>query len=151
MKFLIFLFLINSCANTKEQINEKEVLARIVFLTYSIQKNTEKETEITFLNHKLVDGKIKDYSNNDKNTSEGDLECVFLDSKKNVLQVLNIENPLRKVIEYVNDSGNLEKRIIELDSTQFVIRAPYVENTKYLEISEIADDKKPKKLLTTKL
>ncbi|MCX7547890.1 hypothetical protein OS188_07985 [Xanthomarina sp. F1114] len=148
---MIFLFLISSCATTKEQTNEKEVPARIVFLTYHIKKNTKKESDITFLNHKLVDGKIKGYSNNEKNLSEGDLECAFLDKDRKVLQVVKVENPLRKVVEYVNDSNHLEKRIIELDSTQFVIRAPYMENTKYLEISEISSDKTPRKLLTTKL
>ncbi|GGG41889.1 hypothetical protein GCM10010976_11800 [Bizionia arctica] len=149
MKFLIILFLIHSCANTKNQKDEKEEPAKIVFLTYSIQKNPE--TQITFLKQKLVVGKIKGYANNDKFQSEGDLECTFLDAKKNVLQVVNIENPLRKIVEYVNDSDNLEKRIIELDSTQFIIRAPYIENTKYLEISEFSKDKQTKKLLTTKL
>ena len=141
----------HSCASTNKQANEKEVPPRIVFLTYNIKINKDKETEITFVKHKLVDGKIKGFSTTDKNQTEGDLECAFFDNKKTVLQVVNIENPLKKIVEFVNDSGNLEKRLIALDSTQFVIRAPYVENTKFLEISEITEDKKPKKLLTTKL
>jgi hypothetical protein len=149
LKFLIVLFVIISCATTKNQTHEKKEPAKIVFLTYNIQKNPE--TQITFLKQKLVEGKIKGYSNKVTNQSEGDLECSFLDAKKNVLQVVNIENPLKKIVEYVNDSDNLEKRIIELDSTQFIIRAPYIENTKYLEISEISKDKTTKKLLTTKL
>lgn len=141
----------HSCASTKVQPSEKEMSPRVVFLTYNIKKNKNTETEITFLKHKLVDGKIKGFSNNDKNQTEGDLECAFLDSKKNVLQVVNIENPLKKIVEFVNDSGNLEKRLIELDSTQFVIRAPYIENTKFLEIREISENQKPNKILTTKL
>jgi len=151
LKFLIFLFLIHSCASVNEQSSEKEEPNRIVFVTYKIKKNKGNETEVSFLNHKLVDGKIKGYSNNDLNTTEGDLKCTFLDNKRTVLQVVNIKNPLKRIVEYVNDSGNLEKRLIELDSSQFIIRAPFIKNTQYLELREVTKGEKQKKLLSTKL
>lgn len=150
-KFLIVFFLIHSCANTKQQSNEKELPPKIVFLTYNIKKKTEKDTEIVFLKHQIVEGKIKNFENNSENQTEGDLICSFLDKKKNVLQVIYIKNPLVKIVEFVNDSGSLEKRVFELDSTQFVIRTPYIENTKLIEVSEVSLDKKLKKLLTSKL
>ncbi|MFL0354047.1 hypothetical protein [Xanthomarina sp. GH4-25] len=151
MKLLTVLFLIHSCASSNDLANKKKETPKIVFLTYNIKKNTEKETEIIFEKLKIVNGKIKGFSNNNQNQTMGDLECSFLDKNKNILQIVHIKNPLKKLVEFVNNSGNLEKKIFEMDSTQFVIRAPYFANTRFIEISEKTSGKTLKKIITTKL
>jgi hypothetical protein len=151
LNLLIVLFLTFSCTSFKIQSNEEKETPKIIFLTYSIKKNTKKETEIIFQKKKLVDGRIKDFTNDNKNQSAGDLECSFLDKDKHILQVVYIKDPLNKLVEFVNNSGNLEKKIFETDSTQFVIRAPFIGNTKFIEISEITSDNTLKKIITTKL
>lgn len=151
MKLLIVLTLIFSCASSNDKTNKTNEQPRIIFLTYSIKKNKTEETEIIFLKKKLVEGKIKGFTNDNKNQSVGDLECSFLDKDKNNLQVIYIKNPLNKLVEFVNNSGDLEKKIFESDSTQFAIRSPYFANTKFVEISEKTSDNTLKKIITTKL
>ena len=60
------------------------------------------------------------------------------------------QNPLKKIIEYINDLGNFEKKIFDLDSAQFSIRLQLQSNVKYIKISELTKTG-PKIHITTEL
>jgi hypothetical protein len=50
------------------------------------------------------------------------------------LETLIIKNPLEKVVEFVNDSGDLEKRMIDIDKTDFTFRMPFPDKAEYVHI-----------------
>ena len=57
-----------------------------------------------------------------------------------MLNQILIKNPLVKSIEYVDDSKNFKTETIKTDKTQFSIRLQLKSNTKYITISNFAEN-----------
>ena len=132
------------CKNSKaisENQSEIQGASKILFLNYSIEKTLNGKRTIQFINKKIVDGKLKPISfESIENGIVGDLIFTEFDKKSKVLHQLLIKNPLFKTIEYVDDSKNFKTETIKSDKTQFSIRLQLNSNTKYITISNFAEN-----------
>jgi len=150
---LLLLLVVMACASTQEVIENDpkiELQPKLLFLNYKISKTSKGEKNIALINQKITDGKLKNTSKVDEKTSFGDLECISLDENFNELDKHSIKNPLVKIVEFINDLGNFEKRIIKLDSAQFALRLQLQSKVKYISISELTQSG-IKKHLTTEI
>ena len=68
----------------------------------------------------------------------------------NEIEKNSIKNPLIKIVEFINDLGNFEKKIIALDSAQFSLKLQLPPKAKHIVISELTHNG-TKKHITTKI
>ena len=139
---LVCLSFFSGCKTNKNVFtnpSEIESSPKILFLNYNIENTLNGNRTIQFINKKIVDGKLKNNSHLlIENGIAGDLICTELDKKSKVLNQILIKNPLVRAFEYINDSKQLQAKIIKLDKTQFSIRLQLKSNTKYITISNFA-------------
>lgn len=157
--FLIILLSIISCASKKEVtienfIAKKETTQiskhKILFLNYLLVKNKQNIKSVSLINQIKAEGKLKGKQENIINPSIGDLEYSFLDTNKKLIEKHVLRNPLTKTVEFVNDFGNFEKRVLDLDSVQFSIRTQLPPEAIYFVITELTNAE-PIKHITTKI
>ncbi|WP_346882986.1 hypothetical protein [uncultured Algibacter sp.] len=100
----------------------------------------------------MVDGKFKNPKTTTKDTY-GDLICLQLDKKSNILERTTIKNPLFKTIEFIDDSKSFHTKHIDLDSTNFSVRLQLKQNAQYISLIEVNlnNTSVSKPLITTKL
>jgi len=99
------------------------VSSNILFLDYQLARDsTSSLYNAQLISMIIVEGSIKTIRQNAFQAEKNDLELLVLDKNQQVLTQLHIPNPLDKSVEYVNDAGQFERRLIHLDSTQFSIR-----------------------------
>ena len=141
-----------SCVSRQSIITEEPSIKtepKLLFLNYEIVKLND-EKNISLINQITADGRLKGKMTSKNNTSIGDLECIVLDKDLNQLEKHSIKNPLKKTVEFINDSGNFEKKILDLDRVQFSIKLQQQPKAKYVVISEITKTT-IKKHITTKI
>ena len=146
-----------SCASKKNKVaNETDIETlppKIVFLNYTISKDSNGKKHIRFINKIITDGKLKNNSDTYfKTGTVGDLKCSQLDKDSVAIKTIIIENPLSKTIEYLNDSLIFESRKMELNRAPLSLRLSLYDQTKYISIAEITDSlQNSRPLITTKL
>ncbi|WP_179319232.1 hypothetical protein [Winogradskyella helgolandensis] len=139
-----------SCIGKKSIIAEEkqiETQPKLLFLNYKIEKLEEKKT-ISLINQIKTDGKLKETVLSRNNTTIADLECIILDEDLIVLDTYSIKNPLKKTVEFINDSGEFEKKILDLDNVQFSLKLQLRPKSKYVVINEITDSEIIKHITT---
>ncbi|WP_452232517.1 hypothetical protein [Lacinutrix sp. MEBiC02595] len=156
---IILLFSMLSCAS-KRQVTAEDIIvieetktietSKILFLNYLLVKNTGGKKSITLINQINTEGKLKGKPENIPNATIGDLEYMLLDKDFKAIKKYALKNPLKKTVEFVNDYGNFEKKVLDLDSVQFSIRMQVSPEAKHIVISEITNAA-PIKHLTTKI
>ncbi len=126
---LILISILISCNPPKNtyssdpQGSKVEETSKIMFLDYQLTRDSTKSTyEARLINMIIREGKIKDDPNNSGQAEKDDLELMVLDRNLQTLTHRYIPNPLDKSVEYVNDAGQFERKMIHLDSAQFSIR-----------------------------
>ena len=141
---LVCLSFFSGCKNSKAiSANQSEIEGsqKILFLNYNIEKTSIGNRTIQFINKKIVDGKLKPIPfESIENGVVGDLIFTELDKKSKVLNQILIKNPLVKTFEYVDDSKNFKTETTKLDKTQFSMRLQLKSNTKYITISNFAEN-----------
>ncbi|WP_458627568.1 hypothetical protein [Winogradskyella sp. PC D3.3] len=135
---LLLAMLFLSCISKQKGLTEAvpvKTHPKLLFLNYTINRmNTE--TMISLINQIQADGKLK-IKPIEKHNSIGDLEYHILDKDFTLLEEYSIKDPLKKTVEFINDSGNLEKKILDLDSAQFSIKLQLPPKANYIVINEI--------------
>ncbi|MDG1728752.1 MAG: hypothetical protein P8K68_03265 [Algibacter sp.] len=141
---IVCLSFFSGCKNSKSVFeNQSEIVGtpKVLFLNYNIEKTLNGKRTIQFINKKIVDGKLKQIKfESIENGVIGDLIFTELDKKSKMLNQILIKNPLVKSIEYVDDSKNFKTETIKTDKTQFSIRLQLKSNTKYITISNFAEN-----------
>jgi len=108
---------------------------KIIFLNYSIVNDTIKqEYRIRLINKIITEGKIKENTIMSKTPAIDDVEYIVLNKESQVLMRNFIANPLHRTVEYVTDNGQLAKKDIQLDSTQFSLRIPLDPTAQYISM-----------------
>jgi len=144
---LVCLSFFSGCKNSKAiSGNQLEIeiqgTPKILFLNYNIEKTSIGKRSIQFINKKIVDGKLKPIPfASIENGIVGDLVFTELNKDSKVLNQILIKNPLVKTFEYVDDSKHFKTETTKLDKTQFSIRLQLKSNTKYITISNFAENK----------
>ena len=70
----------------------------------------------------IKEGTIKNDQNHISQPEKDELELLVMDKSQQIMIHHHIPNPLDKSVEYVNDAGQFERKMIHLDSAQFSIR-----------------------------
>lgn len=132
------------CKNSKQSFEnqtEIESTPKILFLNYVIEKTLDNKRKIEFINKKIVDGKLKNIAFEPiGNAVDGDLIFSELDSKLKTINKILIKNPLVQTIEYVDDAKQFQTKTLDLDKSQFSIRLQLKNATKYITISNFAEN-----------
>lgn len=149
---IVLLMVATISCGTKKQLQKKtieiEENPKLIFLNYTVSKKENGEKNIVLINKIAADGRLKkDNKNYLNNGVIGDLTCTQLDKNYNTIQTILIENPLSKVIEFVNDSLIFEKRIVDLDNIELALKLQLDDRTKSIIISEIIDSLQTSKTL----
>ena len=157
--YLILIVSIISCASKKQVTTEDSIATeepiviptpKILFLSYQLVKNAQNEKNIALLNQIKTEGKLKGKPKKIENTTLGDLEYILLDKDFKEVEKHALKNPLNKTVEFINDFGNFEKRVLDLDSVQFNLRLQLPTKAKHIVITEITNTE-PIKHISTKI
>lgn len=111
--------------------------SRIAFLTFSISKTPDDKPTIELLDKILVEGVLKNDGFHLKRGRHGDLACMVLDDNSKSQKIQFISNPLKKSVEYVNSSGEFQRKEVISENTQFSIRLQLNTNSKYIIIKQV--------------
>lgn len=124
---------------------------KIVFLNYSLKKDSYGNKTAKLISSKKVDGTLKNQKKKlqSKGNSEDIICTQFNANSKTIAEVL-IKNPLKKKLEYVNESKTLKTALIELDSTQFTVRLQLYPETNHIKLYKINLDNSLNELILTK-
>jgi hypothetical protein len=96
---------------------------RILFLNYEITRDSVNSTlSAHLINTVLAKGSLKNDRTPPIQPVTGDLELQVLDKDQHILTTLYISNPLDKSVEFVNDTGELQQKMISLETVQFSVR-----------------------------
>lgn len=158
MKYLLlFILLLAACKTPKPTTTTKgstkvvetdqssqPTSPKLVFLVYKMSKTAQNEIAIELTDKIVTKGTMKEGLQEELAPEEGDLYCVQLDAKSRPIQRELIKNPFHKIVEYVDESGKLNKKQIKLDTVEVPIRMRVHSNTKHIAIEEYV---KPSKLL----
>ena len=154
ISFFLFVLgwsLVISCAPQQHIITPNSLEAapsEILFLNYEIIKVMYDQKDIRLINQITSKGTLKSVPKKVSHVSDGDLEYTLLDKDRQKIASYIIKNPLQKTIEYVNDFGHFEKKIIDLNSAQFSIRIQRPIHAKYIAITELTTPKSIHTLIT---
>jgi len=152
--YVTFLFCACLACATKHNIDKAEVSIdsnpKLIFLNYTISKNENGEKSITFINKKIVDGKLRNKGSKYIKTARiGDLVSQQLDKNKNTLFKQAITNPLLKTIEIMTDSLTFKKQIVVLKQSPLNLRLQLHPETKFIKLTEVIDSLENTKPLIT--
>ena len=137
---LTILCFFSACGIKKSMVSPQSSIEnepKIIFLNYNIKKTSNGNKRIQFINKVIADGKLKNTKPNEEGV-QGDLVCLQLDKKSNILQRSIVKNPLIKNIEFLDESKSFQRKEIDLDSTQFSIRLQLKPNTKHISIIDFS-------------
>ena len=96
---------------------------RILFLNYEITRDSVNSIyTATLINTVQADGSLKKDRTPPIKPVTGDLELQVLNANQQVLTTLYIANPLDKSVEFVNDAGELQQKMVSLETAQFSVR-----------------------------
>lgn len=149
---LTLLIALLSCASKQHIVTEEEPIItqpKLLFLNFEITKLNDIKS-VSLINQIKTDGKLKGHTSEDTKGDIGDLEYLILDKDLNQLEKHYIKNPLKKVIEFINDSGNFEKKMLDLDRSEFSLKLQLKPKAEYIVINEITSEGITK-LNTTKI
>jgi hypothetical protein len=130
--------------------NEAEESPRILFLDYQVSRDTlDTKFMAQLINMLTVKGKIKEGHAAPDQPGLGDLELVVQDSQQQIMTQLYIPNPLDRSVEYVNSTGQLERKMVHLDSAQFSIRLQIEPGASFIVLKRMIDENEGTLLLQT--
>ena len=146
MKFIyLLLFLaLASCTSLKKNTTNnstieetKPIASQIIFLTYKVSKN--KNIGLTFIDKIITEGSLKKNFQKRTDSNAGDLICIQQDVNSVAIDSIQIENPLIKNFEYIDDFGKLSRKTIALDSTTLSIRMDLKPQTKFITLKLLSE------------
>ena len=126
---------------------------KILFLDYQLTRDATDSTYVAQLINMIIrNGTIKEDQHNASEAVKDDLELLVLDRNQQTISHRYIPNPLDRSVEYVNDAGQFERRMIHLDSAQFSIRLQIESGAGSIVLNRfIANDAEALLLLKTKI
>lgn len=96
---------------------------RILFINYVIRHNGPANGyQVNLINKIISEGSLKDNDQGIETPDVNDLEYILLDEDSAVLDHGYIANPLYQSLEFVGDDGQLSRKDVVLDSSQFFLR-----------------------------
>jgi hypothetical protein len=127
--------------NSDSQESMAGETSRILFLDYQITRDSISKTyDAQLISMIIKDGTIKNDQKDIGIAEKDDLEILVLDRNQQIMIHDHIPNPLDKSVEYVNDAGQFERKMIHLDSAQFNIRLQIDPDASSILLNRFIDD-----------
>ncbi len=122
MKVLLFsILLITSCVGRRNlQIDNKSDQSSINFILLSIKRDSSNFSQIQLVSKSKVAGKLKYQPQNSYNGDN--FLTIYLKNPKIIVDSITIEHPLKKHIEYLNESNNFAVLDTMVKKEEFFIR-----------------------------
>ena len=130
--------LLFSCSSAKQSLpNEEDAPSKpqLIFLNYILTQD-ENGLNLELYNHMVTDGKLKKETE-DFSTNDGDLFFAQLNNKGAILKSTALKNPLIKTIEYVDESGRMNKKIMDLNEAKFSLRLQLHPEATHIKVQSI--------------
>jgi len=112
---------------------------QILFISIKLKKNSSDKITVHNTQIKITDGKIK----NEQNYYSGDprnyILCSIVNNNNNELKQFKIDNPLFRMVEFVDKDGQLGKKIVESSEGWINIRTRYNEDFDKIKITLSSD------------
>lgn len=152
---ILSLSLIGCVHKKKTQAQADKTIAeetpQIVFLTFSIAKDTTNKTIAVNLKSKtVVNGKFKDQEQVSAKSLPNYLTLVFGNGSK-AQKTIYLEHPLYKRVDVYGEKGEIESKEIRLSSSEFNLRVEKQKGINTVNITEIVNFKETKTNLSLKL
>ena len=150
IRFLLISFVMIafwSCKTTQPTVIEEIVLdssPRILFVMYKFQNG-----ELLLDNKVITEGKLKEGDSSIFDPKAGDFVFSQIDQEKTVLKQQVVEDPRTRIIEYADDTGVMQKKEVQVENAEFMIRVKLEPQAAFLTIEEYNEDKTKKKLLSS--
>ena len=151
---VIVAFIIVSCNSPKHSLrsNSPDNLSgessRILFVDYQLSRDSATAFyDAQLLQMIIRKGTIKETLNDPVQPKINDLEILVMDKNQQVQSQKYIPNPLDRSVEYVNDAGQMERRMIHLDSVQFSVRLQIEPGASSIMLYRISGETKEGSLL----
>jgi len=114
---------LRNASRSESQESLAPAASRILFLNYQLSRDdTSNSYDARLINMIIKDGSLKEDRPGRNQAKKDDLEVLVLDKNQQIMSYQHIPNPLDKSVEYVNDAGQLEQKMVHLDSIQFSVR-----------------------------
>lgn len=132
-----------SCTGSKEitAVTQGEdrtpIPPRIIFLNYSLERDSLQGTKIELLQKIVSNGMVKPAPHPHSTGKSGDLRCITLDARQQPISDLLIPDPLTKRIEYIMEDNSLASRQIKLDHAEFSVRLQLDSACSFVSIERI--------------
>ncbi|XCF06125.1 hypothetical protein ABI125_15565 [Tamlana crocina] len=104
-----------------------------------MNKLADGKREVKYLNHVVRQGRLKKHF--DEAGQEGDLEATQLDKKNRVLNRMIIKNPLKKTLEFVDESKGFQTKALDLNEVSFSVRMQLHPKTSEVLIKSFSEDR----------
>lgn len=132
----VFLF---CCCKTRQAVVIQEVTIdtqpKILFISYKFQRG-----ELIFVNKIITKGKLKNKGLLPLDAKYGDLLLKQVDKHDKLLATEVIRNPRFRTIEYVDDEGFLQKKVVRVEEAEVNIRVMLEAETRKLIMEEHTED-----------
>jgi len=135
LTLLVLILIFQSCKVSKlntsndivnditSNIVSEEKLPMLAFFTCSLAYDSiQQEYKMSLISKTVVTGKIKESIIDSKENKKRELRYSLLNEDSQVIFQKYMQCPLEKTIEYVDESGRLQKKDIKLDSTEVYLR-----------------------------
>lgn len=143
--FSLFFTLIAACAGMQKYPGENSSIIsskpEILFVSILLEKNENEKIVIIDKQTKIVNGKIKTEHNNFSENSKEFILCSFLNNSNKTIKELKLENPLMRVVEYVDQTGKLGKTTIESAKEWLTFRTEYNKNIKLIRFELFSENR----------
>lgn len=138
----------NFTANKTPQIQQEK--SQIVFLTFRINKGLPlQNSSITLVNTIKKDGIIKKQIDSDSESLNYLLLEIYNNNK--IEKTQKIAHPLFKEVEYFYENNTINKKSMELDSEEFLVRLQIKNENTTIKIFEKLKNKSKKELRSQKI
>ncbi|WP_422083351.1 hypothetical protein [Ulvibacterium sp.] len=105
----------------------------------AFRKKNNGRIEIGLINKIIAQGRLKESVPEREMGKIGDFKYSEIDENSKLIRSFYITDPFRKNVEYIDGSGQMHRKVVELDSSQFLIRAQLDPRTKFVVISQMTD------------
>jgi hypothetical protein len=125
---------------------------KILFLNYEISRESDGSISVKLQDKQVKNGKVKQKLMILNGNEGDDFEIKLLGSNSKSFGRYEIESPLERVVEYVDNAGQLNTKLIVLDSAQFTIRLQADPKIKFIAIQQKSlNAKNTQSLITTQI
>ena len=127
--------------------------SRILFLDYEVTRDSTKNNyHVQLINKIIKNGSVKKDLHRSYQEKKDDLELLVMDNNHQTINQQYIPNPLDRSVEYVNDAGQFERKMIHLDRAQFSVRLQIEPGAAYIQLNRFTgNDMEGTLLLKTKI